>query len=59
MWLATSVAIAISIACKSKEKSKVKDPEPAVMEHPKPVMESQTDSLKKVLDEKRRLRKGH
>ncbi|MES2560643.1 MAG: hypothetical protein V4590_12940 [Bacteroidota bacterium] len=58
LWFITSVIILVCVSCKSKEKSAGKEPEPRGIEQPKPVMEPQTDSLKKVLDEQRRLKKG-
>lgn len=58
LWYITSILVLVYVGCRSKEKSATKDTEPAVVEQPKPVMESQTDSLKRVLDEQRRLKKG-
>lgn len=59
LWFITSIVVLVYVSCKSKEKLASKEPEPRVLEHPKPAMEQQTDSLKKVLDEQRRLKKGH
>jgi hypothetical protein len=42
--------------CKSNEKAPLTDKEQTVVEQPKPVTEPQTDSLKKSLDEQRRLK---
>jgi hypothetical protein len=57
LWCITSVLVLVYGGCRSKDKFAPKDTENEVIEQPKPVTESQTDSLKKVLDEQRRLKK--
>jgi uncharacterized protein YcfL len=59
LWFTISALLFIYIGCKSKQKSVLKEDKSEVMEHPKPAMEQQTDSLKRVLDEQRRLKKQH
>lgn len=60
LWCITSIVLVlVYVSCKSKEKLAPKVTEPTIVEHPKPAMEQQTDSLKRVLDEQRRLKKEH
>lgn len=59
LWFTISALLFIYIGCKSKQKPAIKEDQSAEMEHPKPAMEQQTDSLKRVLDEQRRLKKQH
>jgi hypothetical protein len=47
------------ISCKSSHNKKAtEEATPAVVEYPKPSSEAQTDSLKKQLDEQRRIKKS-
>ncbi len=52
LWMVTD-------ACRSRQEQPKTDQQEEVKEHPKPGTEAQTDSLKRVLDEKRKARKGN
>ncbi|AMS27402.1 hypothetical protein AEM51_10615 [Bacteroidetes bacterium UKL13-3] len=55
LWLIISTFM-LGNGCKSNEKAPITDKEQTVVEQPKPITEPQTDSLKKSLDEQRRLK---
>lgn len=50
LWLAISVLLFLMVTCKSKVQQQNNQ---QTIEQPKPASESQTDSLKNVLDKKR------
>lgn len=57
-WFIISIFIML-FSCRSRQEQPKTEPEPTkteVKENPKPGMEAQTDSLKRVLDEKRKQR---
>lgn len=53
LWLPVSLLLMINCSTPSKQNNNLPSKKNEVNENPRPVMEPQTDSLKKVLDEKR------
>ena len=55
LWLVISITLMGIIACKTNKKASTQNqPDQPVLENPKPIMEGQTDSLKKSLDQQRK-----
>jgi hypothetical protein len=52
-----SVIILVTLACRSKQNKPADIEQPNTIEYPKPIGDAKTDSLKQVIEEKRKQRK--